>query len=239
LTIVPELLAGPTAELAVGLMIALGRRIVEGDEFVRSGRFAGWRPLLYGRGLAGSTVGIAGMGQLGRAVAERLAGFGCDLVYHDPSRLAPGDERRLGLRYAAFDELLADSHFTVLALPLNPSTVHLVDAAALARMRPGAILVNVGRGSVVVERDVVAALDAGTLGGYAADVYEMEDWARSDRPREVPEGLRRARGRSLLAPHLGSAVAGVRREIELAAARNVLAALGGARPPGAVNDPRV
>ena len=115
----------------------------------------------------------------------------------------------------------------------------MVDAAALARMCPGAILVNVGRGSVVVERDVVAALDAGTLGGYAADVYEMEDSGAVRSPAGGARRAARARGRSLLAPHLGSAVAGVRREIELAAARNVLAALGGARPPGAVNNPRV
>lgn len=118
--------------------------------------------------------------------------------------------------------------------PLN--TVRLIDAAALARMRPGAFLVNVGRGSVVDEQAVLAALQAGRLGGYAADVFAMEDWALPGHPVQIPAGLL-SHPRTLFTPHLGSAVDSVRRDMSLAAARQVEQALRGQRPEHAVNDP--
>lgn len=235
-TIVPDLLTAPTAELAVGLMIALGRNILAGDALVRGGEFRGWRPTLYGRGLDGSTVGILGMGAVGRALARRLRGFGCALAYHDEAPLDPGDEDALGLAHLALDALLAGSDFLVVTAPLTPRTQHLIDAKALSRMKPGAFLVNPARGSIVDEGAVADALEAGHLGGYAADVFEMEDWARPDRPLEVPPRLR-AHPATVLTPHLGSAVDAVRREIAMSAARDVVACLAGRRPPGAVNDP--
>lgn len=233
-TVVPELLAGPTAELGVGLLVALARRIPEGDAFVRSGRFAGWQPHLYARGIAGSRIGIAGFGQLGRAVAQRLAGFEATVVYTDVTRASAGDEHRLQVTATSLDELLVTSDHLVLTVPLTTSTYHLIDAHALARMRPGALLVNLSRGSVVCERDVAAALQKGHLGGYAADVYELEDWALPGRPHAIDDGILSPRDRTLLTPHLGSAVTEVRRQIELAAATSILQALNGGVPDGAV-----
>lgn len=237
-TIVPDLLTEPTAELAVGLMIGLGRHVLAGDRLVREGRFEGWRPVLYGTGLAGATVGIVGMGAVGRAIARRLSGFRARILYSDRERLSRDDALALNATAVTFDELLSDSDYVVLAVPFTEATRHLIDAGALARMRPGALLVNPARGSVVDEAAVADALADGRLGGYAADVFEMEDWARPDRPSRVPEALIGSR-RTLFTPHLGSAVDGVRRDIAVAAARNVLQGLGGRRPDDAINDPVV
>lgn len=236
LSIVPDLLTAPTAELTVGLMIACARKLLAGDRFVRSGAFQGWRPCFYGRGLAGSVVGIAGMGAVGQAVAERLAGFGAQLRYHDARPLAAARERALGVTATDWDTLLGGSDFLVLALPLDARTLHCIDAAALARMKPDAYLINPCRGSVVDEQAVATALASKRLAGYAADVFEMEDWARSDRPLSVPQSLRDDT-RTLLTPHLGSAVDAVRRDIALAAAHNVLDLLAGRRPRDAINAP--
>uniref|UniRef100_UPI00351DA768 NAD(P)-dependent oxidoreductase n=1 Tax=Paracraurococcus lichenis TaxID=3064888 RepID=UPI00351DA768 len=225
-SVLPDLLTVPTAELAIGLMLALGRHVRAGDALVRGGGFEGWRPVLYGTGLAGSTVGLLGMGAVGQAIAARLAGFGCRILYTDDAAAPPpGTGRR------AWPDLLAESDWLVLAAPLTPATLHVVDAAALAAMRPGALLVNIARGSLVDEAAVAAALGAGRLGGYAADVFELEDWARPDRPRVIHPGLL-AHPRTLFTPHLGSAVAGLRREIELAAAGSLAAFFAGLPMPG-------
>lgn len=234
-TIVDDLLTEPTADLAVGLMIAVGRHILHGDRDLRSGPYAGWRPRLYGAGLAGARVGFVGMGAIGRAIARRLGGFGCDLRYHDARPLPDATEHALGLRRAALEsELLPDSDCVVLALPLTPATLHLFDAARLARMKPGAMLINPARGSLVDEAAVAAALASGHLGGYAADVFECEDWARADRPAAIHPGLL-ASDRTVLTPHLGSAVDDVRRAIAHAAVDSVIALLEGRTPPGCVN----
>lgn len=226
-SIVPDLLTGPTAELAVGLAIGLGRNIRAGDALVRAGRFAGWRPVLYGQGLAGAEVGIVGHGAVGRAVEARLSGFGCAAVrHHDPDSRAS----------APLDELLARSDLVVCCAPLAPATRHLLGAERLARVRRGALLVNVGRGSVVDERAVLAALDSGQLGGFAADVFEFEDRALPDRPREIAPALRE-HPRTLWTPHLGSAVREVRRAIAERAADNILDWYAGRAPRDAVNAP--
>lgn len=234
--VVPELLAGPTAELGLGLLLALARRIPEGDAFVRSGRFVGWRPQLYGRGIAERTIGILGLGQLGRALAQRLVGFEARVRYYDTRRASDADEKPLELTWVEYDDVL-QSDYLIVALPLTPATLHLIDERALSSMPSGAFLINLSRGSVVNERDVAMALESGRLAGYAADVYEFEDWARPDRAREVPPEFLRATKRTVLTPHLGSAVTDVRKRIELAAARSVLQALASEIPGGAVNRP--
>ena len=236
LTIVPGTLIDPTAELAIGLMIGLMRRIAEGDEQVRRGGFAGWRPQFYGATLSGATVGLLGMGQLGQAIARRLAGFGPDMVYHDASCLDPDTERALALSYLGLGAVAETSDVLVAALPLTTRTRHLVGASLLRRMRNGAFLVNVGRGSVVDEEAVAGALESGRLGGYAADVFAMEDWALPGHPAAIPDRLAR-HPRTLFTPHLGSAVDDVRRQMSLQAARQVKQALGGQRPDHAVNTP--
>ncbi len=237
LTIVDDLLTAPTAELTVGLMIALARHVTAGDRLLRGGGFAGWRPTLYGGTLDGACVGLIGAGAVGQAIARRLAGFDCDLRYHDRHRLPADTERRLRLRHMTLPELVRGSDFLVFALPLTPATQHLVNAELLRQVKPGCYLVNPARGSLVDEEAVADALDDGRLAGYAADTFEMEDWARPDRPTSVAARLRAPDARTVLTPHLGSAVDSIRRDIALAAADNVLQCLAGERPAGAVNDP--
>lgn len=231
LAIVPDLLTEPTAELAVGLAIGLGRMIRDGDAIVRSGAFEGWRPVLYGTGLDRSTVTIVGMGQVGRAIAQRLSGFGCRILGVDPRADMPA-----GVTARDLKDALADSDFVILAAPLTPATRHIVHNGALAAIKPGALLINIGRGSVVEEAAVADALQSGALGGYAADVFEMEDWALPGRPTAIDPRLRE-HPRTLFTPHLGSAVAQVRRAIELRAADNIADVLAGKRPLDAINAP--
>jgi phosphonate dehydrogenase len=217
---VPDLLTEPTAELAIGLAIAAGRHVLEGDRRVRAG-YAGWRPALYGTGLHGSTVAVVGLGAVGRAIVDRLQGFGCaEILGVDPQH-RDARTRAVGLRDA-----LQRAHYVLLAVPLTEASRHLIDEMALAAARPGQLLVNVGRGSVVDERAVLAALQSDLLGAYAADVFEMEDWNLPDRPSAIPEALLR-HPRTVFTPHLGSAVREVRLAIEQRAADNLLAALAG------------
>lgn len=236
-TIVPDLLTIPTAELAIALALGLARKVIEGDRLVRSGNFEGWRPVLYGAGLSGKTAGIVGMGALGRAVASRLAAFGMKILYTDPVALSTGTENELRAVQAEPMELLYASDFLFLLMPLSPENVHTYGEDALAIMKSTAFIINVGRGSVIDEAAVAQALADGRLAGYAADVFEMEDWARAGRPRAIHPSLLAQADKTLFTPHLGSAVADVRLEIEMRAARNIAEALAGRRPPDAINEP--
>lgn len=234
-TIVEDLLTEPSAELTVGLMIGLGRHIRLGDRGIRDEGFAGWRPRLYGTGLAGSTVGIIGMGAIGQAIARCLSGFRCSVLYHDARRLPADREAELGVTAVDLEhDLLPRSDYVVMALPLTPATHHLMDAARLARLKRGALLINPARGSLVDEAAVAGALASGQIGGYAADVFECEDWARPDRPATIHPTLLAA-DNTVFTPHLGSAVDDVRRRIAHAAADSVLAMVEGRRPPGCLN----
>ncbi len=223
-TIVPDLLSEPTAELALALLLGLARNIAAGDRLIRSRHFAGWRPTLYGVSLAGATVGIVGFGRVGRALERMLQGFSCRVLHHDAA-----------IEGTPLDELLAASDFVLPLLPLTPATLHLFDASTIAKMRPGAFLINVSRGSVLEESAVADALACGHLAGYAADTFEMEDWARPDRPRSIAPRLLEMKDKTLFTPHLGSAVRSVRLDIEMAAARNILQVLSGQRPDGSIN----
>lgn len=238
LTIVPDTIIAPTAELALGLIIGIMRRVGEADRAVRSGSFAGWRPRLYGSSLAGATVGIVGMGELGRAIAERLRAFGPRFVYHDSRPLPAADERQLGVVRVGLGELVAASEVIVIALPLAGGTCGLLDSAVLRSARPGAFVVNVGRGSVVYEVAVADALDENRLGGYAAEVFAMEDWALPGRPAAIPDRLLK-HPRTLFTPHLGSAVNDVRKQMSMQAALQVRQVLSGERPANAVNQPHL
>ena len=229
-SVAPDLLTEPTAELAVGLMIGLGRRLREADAYVRSGTFQGWRPHLYGHGLAGARGGYVGLGAVGRAIARAVKGFGAYQRYVDPHVATwPGLER-----VQTLPELLGGSDYVVLCTPLTPSSLHLIDRSALAHIQPHALLINPARGSLVDEAAVLEALQAGRLGGYGADVFEMEDRSRSDRPREIAAALL-AHPATLFTPHLGSAVVSVRRAIERSAAKNIGDALSGRTPRDALN----
>jgi len=232
LTIVPDLLTEPTAELAIGLAISLCRHVLAADRHVRSGEFAGWRPSFYGRSLDGSRVAIVGCGRVGQAIARKLEGFSCEILMtdSDPQANAVGRAVRVDLKPA-----LDRADFVFLAVPLLDSTMQMVDAAWLSQLPRGALLINPARGSVVNESAIADALETGQLGGYAADVFEFEDWARPDRPLSIEPRLLARSDRTLLTPHIGSAVEAVRREIELDAARNLIEAADGGRPHGAIS----
>ena len=169
-------------------------------------------------------------------MAQRLNGWGADLIYSQPERLPVQHEQALGLSHTPLKMLLAQSDIVILALALNEQTLHTINRETLTGMKPGAFLINPCRGSVVDEGSVLQALQSGQLGGYAADVFEMEDWAREDRPREIAQGLR-AHPNTLFTAHIGSAVSQVRLAIEQRAARNILQVLRGERPGDAINDP--
>jgi phosphonate dehydrogenase len=236
LTFVPDLLTVPTAELTIGLTIGLTRQIRAADDFVRSGNFRGWQPRFYGLGVEGSTIGIVGMGAIGKAVATRLQGWGATLLYSQPEALPAAEEAALGASRSTFDELLATSDIVILALALNEQTLHAINAERLSLMKQGAFLINPCRGSVVDEASVLQSLTSGQLGGYAADVFEMEDWAREDRPQRIDPALLAHSG-TLFTAHIGSAVEDTRLAIEQRAADNILQVLRGDRPQDAVNSP--
>lgn len=221
---VPDLLTEPTAELAIGLAIAAARNIKPGDDFVRTGQYEGWRPVLYGTGLHQSVVAVVGLGAVGRAIVDRLQGFGCaQILGVDPYNV---DERVVQV---ALSTAMTQADYLILAVPLTDTSRYLIDDAALAQAKPGQVLVNIGRGSVVCEAAIARALQRGQLGAYAADVYEMEDWRLVDRPLYINPVLLVA-DNTVLTPHIGSAVARVRLAIELRAADNLIQVLAGQMP---------
>jgi phosphonate dehydrogenase len=223
-TIVPDLLSEPTAELALTLLLGLARHVRAGDAHIRSGDYRGWRPWLYGRSVSGSTAGLIGYGAVGRAFARLISGFDCRVIWHDSRQ---GGER--------LEKVAAHSDFLLPFLPLTRETFHLINRDFLASMKPGAYLINVGRGSVVDEEAVADSLESGHLAGYAADVFEMEDWRRADRPCRISPRLLRLGDRTLFTPHLGSATHTARMEIERTAALSIIDVLTGNRPRNAVD----
>ncbi|SSC66249.1 phosphonate dehydrogenase [Ciceribacter selenitireducens] len=237
ISIVPDLLTAPTAELAIGLTIALGRNILLGDRSIRSSGFAGWRPDLYATGLDGSTVGIIGMGAVGQAIAHRLKGFRCQIAYSDAKRLGPATEDILGIVQRDLATLLKTSDYVILAAPLTDSTRGMINAETLALMKPDAFLINPARGSLVDEVAIADALESGRLGGYAADVFPCEDWAIRDRPDQIEPRLL-AHPATVLTPHIGSAVDRVRRDIAHTAAADVVKFVRGEPMVGTLFDPR-
>jgi len=231
LTIVPDLLTEPTAELAVGLAIALGRHLRQGDAYVRSGRFDGWRSHYFGTGLRGSTVAIIGLGQVGRSIADQLRGFGCaQILGVDPNA------QHASVTPCSLGEAMARADYVFVAVPLTPESQGLIGDQELSTAKPGQLLINVGRGSVVDEAAVLRTLDAGRLGGYAADVFACEDWSLAGRPTQIDSGLL-AHQSTVFTPHLGSAVRRVRLAIEHRAADNIIAVLQGRAPMDPINRP--
>ncbi|GAB6112897.1 2-hydroxyacid dehydrogenase [Desulfomicrobium salsuginis] len=223
----PDVLTMATAELAWALLFAVARRVVETDAVMRSGAWTGWGPLQFiGADVSGRTLGIVGAGRIGTAMARMSAGFNMRVLYTSSSSRNEELERDLGARRVEFDELLRESDFISIHTPLRPSTRHLFNADAFRRMKNRAILINTGRGPVIREDDLVAALHAGEIGGAGLDVYEME-------PR-MAEGLKDCPNTVLL-PHIGSATHSTRDNMALLAAENIEAMLAGTRPPTILN----
>jgi glyoxylate reductase len=218
----PDVLSNATAELTVALMLATARRIAEGDALVRRLEWTGWGPEEFlGRELAGATVGLVGFGRIARRVAELLRGFEVRLLFTSRSvpASAAGAERR------ELPDLLAAADVVSLHVPLTPETRHLIDEAALAKMKPGAILVNTSRGAVVDTAALVEALRSGHLAAAGLDVYEDEP--------HVPSALLELPNTVLL-PHVGSATRSTRDAMARLCAENVIAVMDGREPPAAV-----
>lgn len=218
----PGVLTDATADLAFGLILAVTRRLGEGERVIRSRTpWSFHLGFLLGSGLQDKTLGIVGLGQIGQAVARRALGFGMRIVYSGRSRAAEDVERTLGAKYLSPNELLESSDVVSLHCPLTPETRHLIDADALRSMKPGAYLINTTRGPVVNEAALADALEAGEIAGAGLDVFEAE-------PEVEPRLL--SRENVVLTPHLGSATVETRTAMAVLAAENVASVLTGGNP---------
>ena len=227
----PDVLTDATADLAFALIMATSRRVVEGDRRTRTGQFKSWAPQLFlGQEVTGKTLGIVGLGRIGKAVAKRAAGFDMKILYHNRTRLYPSAEKSLHVSYAPLDTLIKDSDIVTLHVPLSPQTRHLIGPRELELMKPSAYLINTARGAVVDEKALVQALRTDTIRGAGLDVYE-------DEPNLSP-GLADLDNVVLL-PHVGSATIETRTKMAVMAAENLLAGLRGERPPNCLNWPSI
>ena len=223
----PGVLDAATADFTWALILATARRLTEAEAWLRAGEWKGWKLKQFlGMDVQGATLGVVGMGRIGQAVAKRARGFDMPVLYYNRTRLAPELERECNASHATLDELLAHADIVTLHTPYSPATHHLIGAAQLAKMKPGAILIHAARGGVVDDVALIAALKNGPLAAAGLDVYENE-------PRFNPEflGLRNV----VLAPHIASATTSTRRNMAMLAARNLVAALSGERPPNLLN----
>jgi len=227
-TVIPALLLDDaTADLAWGLLLSLVRRVTEGDRLLRTGTFPGSQSCyMEGAGLSGKTLGIVGMGGVGRAAAARALAFKLKVIYHDPKRLPPGEENKLQLTWVPFEKLLSESDFVSIHAKLIPETRHLFNDAVFAQMKPSAYLVNTARGPIVEEEALVRALIDRRIAGAGLDVYENE-------PRPHPELLRMQN--VVMTPHTGSAITELRAAMANVVVDNILAVLDGKQPPNCWN----
>ena len=221
----PDVLTETTADLTFALMLAVARRLPEADDFVRSGSWTAWKlsPSLMGVDLHGKTLGLFGMGRIGRAVARRAVhGFGMRLLYASRSPLPAEQERELGATRVDLDELLSAADVVSLHAALTPETRHVLGAAQFAGMTPSTILINTARGALVDESALAEAPDDGQIWGAALDVFEHEP--------DVHSRLLAVRERLVLAPHVGSATLDTRGRMAEIAARDARAVLEGRAP---------
>lgn len=223
----PGVLDETTADFAWTLLMAVARRVLEGDRLVRSGEWKGWDlDQLCGGDVWGKTLGLVGFGRIGRAVARRARGFNMRIIYTDAVRASTEFEVEANAEFVSADRLFAESDFISLHVPLLPETRGLASTKHLSQMKPTAYLINTSRGPVVDEAALVAALEAKKIAGAALDVYEKEP--------QVHPGLIN-RSDVILAPHIASASVETRTKMAVMAVHNVLAALDGRKPPNALN----
>jgi glyoxylate reductase len=193
----PGVLTESTADFTWALLMAAARRVVEGDAYMRGGKYKGWDPLmLLGTDVAGKTLGIIGFGRIGQAVAKRAGGFSMKILYYDTRRAAPSLEAELNAAFVPLDELLRESDFVSVHTVLDEGTRHLIDDRAFGLMKKSAYLINAARGPIIDEKALVRALKSDKIRGAALDVYEWE-------PKMAP-GLASCKN-AVLAPHLASA----------------------------------
>jgi len=223
----PGILDETTADFAFALMMAAARRVIQGDNFVRGRHFKGWAiDMMLGVDVNHATLGLVGIGRIGRAVARRARGFNMRVIYSDVHPLLPEVEREMGVTRVDLEHLLRESDFVSVHVPLTEQTHHLIDAEELALMKPTAVLVNTSRGPVVHEEALVDALKNHRIFAAGLDVYEKEP--------QVHPGLV-ALHNVVLAPHIASASTRTRSEMCAVAARNMVTAIRGGRPANLLN----
>ena len=227
-TVIPPVVTEATADIHFALLLAVARRLVEGDRLVRAGVFPGAQSShLEGAGVSGKVIGlIGGGGRIGKAVARRAQGFSMKTLYWTPQRKPEAEEREAGLTYAPLDQLLAESDFVSVHAPLNPQTRHLIGERELRLMKPGAFIVNTARGPIIDEAALVRALAERRIAGAGLDVFEHE-------PKVDPALL--SMTNVVLTPHLGSAVRELREGMAHIVVDNIVALLEGKRPPNCWN----
>jgi glyoxylate reductase len=223
----PGVLDDATADFAFTLIMSAARRIVEADSFTRQGRFRGWAiDMMLGADVHGATLGLIGVGRIGRGVAHRAKGFNMRVLYYDPQPLPPEAERDLNAARVDIGRLLAESDFVSVHVPLTQQTHHLLSTQQFAQMKRTAILINTSRGPVVDEAALVEALKAKKIAGAGLDVYEREP--------AVHPGLI-SMPNVVLAPHIASATVRTRSEMSQMAARNLAMGIRGGRPANLLN----
>lgn len=223
----PGVLTEATADLTMALLLAAARRIVEGVRYIESGQWQTWEPeTLLGADLTGATLGIIGLGRIGRAVARRASGFDMRIIAHDPTT-SPEAAAEVGAALVDFDTVLAESDFVSIHTPLSNETRHMINAAALQKMKPTAILVNTARGPIVDQKALYDALRNGTIAYAALDVTDPEPIPVTDSLLALPN--------ITIVPHIGSASVRTRNRMAEIAANNLLAGLRGDPLPNQVN----
>lgn len=223
----PGVLTETTADFAWTLIMAAARRVVEGDNLARSGKFNAWGPkMLLGHDVFGKTLGLIGLGRIGQAVARRAKGFNMRVIFYDAEPIPDSVIRELGVERVALEQLLRSADFISLHVPLLPETKHLLNDRTFAMMKPHCIVVNTSRGPVVEEKALVRALRHGKIAAAGLDVFENE-------PEIEPELFEL--DNVVLAPHIASASYETRLKMCNMAAENLLTALKGQRPRNLVN----
>jgi len=214
----PDVLSEATADIALGMLLSVARHLTAAEAQLRSGAFDGWHPMGFlGTELHGKTAGILGMGRIGAAIARRLRGFGIQIAYHNRSRVHASVEKELNARFFPdLPTMLEVSDFVFLSAPLTPQTHHIINKERIARLKSGTILINTGRGPLVDEAALAAALLDGKLGGAGLDVFEFE-------PRVHPDLLRTPN--TVLLPHIGSGTHETRQAMGMMAAKAIACVL--------------
>lgn len=222
----PNVLVNATADIAFGLLLAAGRRFGEGRQAALDDRWQWAQGLLWGQEVHGSTLGIVGLGRIGTAVARRAQGFGMRVLYTS-RRPKPEVEFALGCEYRSYDELLAESDFISLHCAMTPETRHILNAEALAKMKRTAVVVNTGRGGLIDQAALIAAVREGRIAGAGLDVTDPEPPSPDDPVLHTP-GI-------FVLPHIGSCSVVARTGMTAVCVKNLVAVLTGRRPPNCVN----
>ena len=222
----PDVLTDATADFAFTLLLAAGRRLLEGDRYIKAGKWKTWDPMaLLGVEIKGATLGLVGFGRIGKAMARRAAGFDMRVIYYDPSEKIP--DSRIDATHVDFDTLLEESDFISLHVPLTTDTRHLIGAEALSKMKTEAVLINTARGPIVDPDALYEALKQHRIFAAALDVTEPEPLPL-EHPLYTLDNL-------IIAPHIASASRATRDKMAMMAAQNLIAGLKGERLPNCVN----